>query len=85
MIMSTQWLTDLRGRYGINMQAVIEGARELGLDVDWHFFRSVKAFENEVLSFERGSGCNAKKKEKCRAMFGDNLEWACANCEEKDG
>lgn len=31
----------------------------------------------------RSGICSDEEQKKCSAEFGDNLEWACANCEKK--
>lgn len=41
------------------------------------------AWEQEIQKSE--SKCNPAKKAKCQAEFGEYLDWACKNCEEKTG
>ncbi len=83
MIMNTQWLSGFGGIYGINMQPIIESARELEIKTDWLFFAKVKAFEVGALKHTGGdTGCTEKKKTACREQFGENLDWACKNCED---
>ena len=38
-------------------------------------------WEKEVRGAEKK--CNAAKKARCQAEFGEHLEWACRKCEEK--
>jgi hypothetical protein len=87
MILDTQWLTGFNGKYGINLQAVIEAARELkeelDLEIDLHFFHKVKAFETEILKQAGGNGgpCSEEKKNQCREIFGEFFESTCKKCE----
>lgn len=88
MIVDRQWLTGLNGKYGINLQAVIETARELKdeleLDIDLNFFQKVKAFETEVLNHAAGKDggpCTEEKKKECREVFGEFFESTCKKCE----
>jgi len=36
----------------------------------------------DLLAIRRGV-CNEEEQGKCRAEFGDNLDWACEHCEKK--
>jgi hypothetical protein len=87
MICNTQWLCGPDGGiYGINLSAVWDTARALGLHPDMRLAEKVKIYENEVVRHAQrdreGTGCNAKKKDECAALYGPHLEWACKQCQE---
>lgn len=86
MFLDKQWLCGFSGIYGIDMQTVIKTAHALEIETDLLFFRKVHAYETEVLKHTgtNSGGCSEQKKSKCREMFGDNLDWACQNCDDKE-
>lgn len=88
-LFSRQWLVGLQGIYGINMQAVMFAARELGIAIDWAFLIKLNAFESTLIKLvneDKKNKCDENQKEKCQLEFGEHLAWACANCgDNKNG
>ncbi len=69
---------------GIDMAAVAAMAPGFGIAPDQIFFEKVRIFEAECIAAWQNTGCNRKKKERCKYKFGPHLKWACENCEEKN-
>lgn len=84
-ICQTQWRAAFGGVYGLDYNAVIRTANQLGISTGWQFFEKIRVYEAEALNvIRRGADaqnhCDEKQKERCRIEFGEFIEWACREC-----
>jgi len=74
---------------GLDYSPIIKVAESRNIPLSFIFYEKLKAYETTALDVINGrSGkevCDEQKKESCRALYGDTLEWTCKNCKEING